>query len=64
MKQVARVLRTACGPAMNMTASKCISYGCCWDPTHDELEPQHCYEHSGNEYRIIYLFIDGLYCLL
>ena len=50
MEQVARVLRTACGPARNMTENECLSFGCCWDPTHDELEPKHCYTQSGNEY--------------
>ena len=45
--QVARALRTACGSTGNITKSECFSYGCCWDPTHDELVPQHCYQHSG-----------------
>ena len=45
--QVARVLRTACGPARNMTEKECLTFGCCWDPTHDELVPEHCYTQSG-----------------
>ena len=49
MEKVARVLRTTCGPARDVTENDCLTYGCCWDPTHDELVPEHCYTQGGKE---------------
>ena len=37
-------LREPCGHPVNVTEHDCQAYGCCWDPTHDELERKaHCF---------------------
>ena len=46
--EVARTLREPCGHPVNVTEHECQAYGCCWDPSHDELQGKaHCYRQSG-----------------